>query len=210
MKRICIYCFTLTFCLLALNLSGQNKFSFLAKLDFGPLFSSSLGDFNISKEVPSTIYTSTVVDDPTFLAGFSRLNLGASYNQEKYFLDLTMGPAHLGLSYVKGLCWNADLAFRYRPHSFFTIGIHGGPLLGNPSWKGLESEGDIDLGQLSGFLIGCSASMGETLSFVLYINYLNAKMDVFTNNGWVASSSILNISGIQIGFGLRLHVPYPD
>lgn len=193
------------------TLNAQSPVSFVMNISPGSFLTSfQLSEFSVSQGIPgSTSMHVDGIDGSLSLTPF--VGLGVSINTSVLFIDITGNGGFLYNKVFYGSTYKGDIALRFRPSSVFTVGIHGGPVFGKLNWDhdGPSGNDDVELSKFIGYNFGPTMTIGKSANFVFSVDYLIAGADVDTHNGWRASDSEINLSGLVVSFGFLLRIPYP-
>ena len=206
MRKSTFVCIGLVGLLLLIPVSGAADVNFL--LDLKPL------SFLISPDADSFYVERGGVSGPPWSFIYEReevdgqgswipsLKAGAGFEFPWGFLDVLGGVGYLWNDAFDSAMYIGDLGVRFKVDEggVFTIGGHGGPIYFDPNWDGTS---DLELDKTLGWMAGlCLTVGGEKAAFSASFDYVGAKLDVDTKNGWVASDSSLDISGFAVQLGV--------
>lgn len=137
---------------------------------------------------------------------FPSIKAGIGINTPVMYIDITGGLGYLFNGAFRSPMYIGDLALRFKLGQHVTFGPHFGVVGFSPEWNGTgrSSSDDVQLDSKElGFMGGLAFTAGgRVASFSMSIDYLNASFDVTTQNGWVANTDKLDISGYVLNLGV--------
>ena len=166
------------------------------------LISSNINGFYASDYGYSYGETETVSGSGSWLPTVSA---GIGIDTRPMRIDLKAGGGYLWNNAFSSPVLLADAAFNFKLGRVITLGPHVGVLdFTNPTW---DAHAPLKIDSKAGFMGGLDFAAGGRISFLLSLDYVNAKLDVRPEegSGWETSSDQIDLTGFAIRMGIVGH-----
>jgi hypothetical protein len=129
------------------------------------------------------------------------IDAGVGLQLDKFYVDATVGGGLLVNDGFRSFLLDAQLAASYAFTDAFTLGPRAGVVYFlDPEW--LENNA-VDFDEGAGFLLGLQMVLGDRISYIVSVDYIDASLDATGAPGTSMSGADLDLSGLAFQFGVR-------
>jgi hypothetical protein len=129
------------------------------------------------------------------------IDAGVGMQIDRFYVDATVGGGMLVNDRFRSFTADATLAGSYAFTDSFTVGPRVGLVYFlDPEW--LETN-DVKFDSAPGFMAGLQIVLGDKISYVISVDYIDASLDASSKSGASLSDDQLTLTGLAFQFGVR-------